>query len=187
MAPPNRGSLISTHIHGTHVPGGGAVHSIKSGHFEPSARCPLVPKADTAALTEPVLLRLTATLSGEEWFERTAQKKNRGAALFRIGLYPVAPLDPRRLSWAAVDREIAPDTSVPVPPRPSPKRLSPHHIDPGQTVPLTADTRATNPIFPPSSRGSISRRRCLTTSAPDRPSALQALEIGDGNPVLDTQ
>ena len=27
LAPPNRGSLSSTHIHGTHVPGGGAVHS----------------------------------------------------------------------------------------------------------------------------------------------------------------
>ena len=32
IAPPNRGSLNSAHIHGTHVPGGGAVHSIKSAH-----------------------------------------------------------------------------------------------------------------------------------------------------------
>src|SRR5262245_8002557 len=31
LAPPNRGGLSSTHIHGTHVPVGGAVHSIKSG------------------------------------------------------------------------------------------------------------------------------------------------------------
>src|SRR5580704_10850971 len=30
LAPPNRGGLNSTHIHGTHVPSGGAVHSIKS-------------------------------------------------------------------------------------------------------------------------------------------------------------
>src|ERR1700722_3293030 len=29
---PNRGSFSSPHIHGTHVPGGGAVHSIKSRH-----------------------------------------------------------------------------------------------------------------------------------------------------------
>jgi hypothetical protein len=28
LAPPNRGSLNSAHIQGTHVPGGGAVHSI---------------------------------------------------------------------------------------------------------------------------------------------------------------
>jgi hypothetical protein len=31
-APPNRGSFNSAHIFGTHVPGGGAVHSIKSSH-----------------------------------------------------------------------------------------------------------------------------------------------------------
>src|SRR5262249_48875639 len=31
VAPPNRGSLISPRFHGTHVPGGGAVHSIKTG------------------------------------------------------------------------------------------------------------------------------------------------------------
>jgi hypothetical protein len=31
-APPNRGSFNSAHIFGTYVPGGGAVHSIKSGH-----------------------------------------------------------------------------------------------------------------------------------------------------------
>src|SRR6476620_9567656 len=30
-APPNRGSFNSAHIFGTHVPGGGAVHSIKTG------------------------------------------------------------------------------------------------------------------------------------------------------------
>jgi hypothetical protein len=30
-APPNRGSFNSAHIFGTHVPGGGAVHSINSG------------------------------------------------------------------------------------------------------------------------------------------------------------
>jgi hypothetical protein len=30
-APPNRGSFNSAHIFGTHVPGGGAVHSIRSG------------------------------------------------------------------------------------------------------------------------------------------------------------
>jgi hypothetical protein len=30
-APPNRGSFNSAHIFGTHVPGGGAVHSIMSG------------------------------------------------------------------------------------------------------------------------------------------------------------
>src|SRR6476646_6815610 len=30
-APPNRGSFNSAHIRGTHVPGGGAVHSIKTG------------------------------------------------------------------------------------------------------------------------------------------------------------
>jgi hypothetical protein len=29
-APPNRGSFNSAHIFGTHVPGGGAVHSIRS-------------------------------------------------------------------------------------------------------------------------------------------------------------
>jgi hypothetical protein len=29
-APPNRGSFNSAHIFGTYVPGGGAVHSIKS-------------------------------------------------------------------------------------------------------------------------------------------------------------
>ena len=29
----NRGGLNSTHFHGTHVPGGGAVHSIIGGHF----------------------------------------------------------------------------------------------------------------------------------------------------------
>jgi hypothetical protein len=29
-APPNRGSFNSAHIFGTHVPGGGAVHSIMS-------------------------------------------------------------------------------------------------------------------------------------------------------------
>ena len=33
VAPPNRGSLNSTHIHGTHVPGGGAVHSINSARI----------------------------------------------------------------------------------------------------------------------------------------------------------
>ena len=32
----NRGSLNSAHIHGTHVPGGGAVHSIKSCHMHRS-------------------------------------------------------------------------------------------------------------------------------------------------------
>ena len=33
VAPPNRGSLNSAHIHGTHVPGGvAAVHSINTGH-----------------------------------------------------------------------------------------------------------------------------------------------------------
>ena len=32
LAPPNRGSLNSAHIHGTHVPGGGAVHSINTRH-----------------------------------------------------------------------------------------------------------------------------------------------------------
>src|SRR6476660_1768173 len=31
-APPNRGSFNSTHIFGTHVPGGGAVHSIITGN-----------------------------------------------------------------------------------------------------------------------------------------------------------
>jgi hypothetical protein len=30
-APPNRGSFNNAHIFGTHVPGGGAVHSINSG------------------------------------------------------------------------------------------------------------------------------------------------------------
>jgi hypothetical protein len=30
-APPNRGSFNSAHIFGTHVPGGGAVHSIMTG------------------------------------------------------------------------------------------------------------------------------------------------------------
>jgi hypothetical protein len=29
------------HIHGTHVPGGGAVHSIDSGHSSGSLQCPL--------------------------------------------------------------------------------------------------------------------------------------------------
>ena len=32
VAPLNRGSLNSAHIHGTHVPGGGAVHSINRRH-----------------------------------------------------------------------------------------------------------------------------------------------------------
>src|SRR5262245_58076432 len=37
---PNRGGLSSTHIHGTHVPGGGAVHSIRSRHASPQATSP---------------------------------------------------------------------------------------------------------------------------------------------------
>src|ERR1700730_16419257 len=41
LAPPNRGGLNSTHIHGTHVPSGGAVHSIKSGHPSAVSRRPL--------------------------------------------------------------------------------------------------------------------------------------------------
>src|SRR5215475_9825567 len=36
IAPPNRGSLISPRFHGTHVPAGGAVHSINSGLLERS-------------------------------------------------------------------------------------------------------------------------------------------------------
>src|SRR4051812_1261064 len=35
-APPNRGSFKSAHIFGTHVPGGGAVHSINSRLLERS-------------------------------------------------------------------------------------------------------------------------------------------------------
>jgi hypothetical protein len=35
-APPNRGSFNSAHIFGTHVPGGGAVHGIMSGHMQRS-------------------------------------------------------------------------------------------------------------------------------------------------------
>jgi hypothetical protein len=34
-APPNRGSFNSAHIFGTHVPGGGAVHSITTGQCPP--------------------------------------------------------------------------------------------------------------------------------------------------------
>jgi hypothetical protein len=44
VAPPNRGSLNSAHIHGTHAPGGGAVHSIKSGSPGLSRRGLLYPE-----------------------------------------------------------------------------------------------------------------------------------------------
>src|SRR5215510_43159 len=38
LAPPNRGGFNSTHIHGTSVPVGGAVHSIKSGQTHRSKK-----------------------------------------------------------------------------------------------------------------------------------------------------